>query len=202
MPLRYSLTTQRLFCRSDGFVGSFGPQIVTQRKKGSGMKFSTLALAATLALGAGVAQAATYNLGDITATGALQNSAPFGNGVSFSDTWNFTLSSFSDASVLISANFSRPEFAFSNFQATISGGAFPAPEALNLTSGSSFQILEGAGQAIAGNYTITVSGISNRNNSFYTFGIDVTPVPEPSSYALLMAGLGVVGFMARRSRKR
>jgi len=165
------------------------------------MKFSTLAFAAALALAGGAAQAATYNLGDITATGVQQNSASFANGASFSDTWNFTLSSYSDVSVLISANFSRPEFAFSNFQATVSGGNLPGAVPLNLTTGNSFQILEGAGDAIAGNYSITVSGVSNRNNSLYTFGIDVTPVPEPSSYALLMAGLGVVGFMARRSRK-
>ncbi|WP_428503271.1 FxDxF family PEP-CTERM protein [Roseateles sp.] len=165
------------------------------------MKFSTLTVAAALVVAGGAAQAAVYNLGDITATGALQNSASISNGVSFSDTWNFTLSTYSDAAVLISANFSRPEFAFTNFQATISGGNFPAPEALNLTAGNSFQILEGAGEAVAGNYTITVSGIANRNNSFYTFNVDVSPVPEPSSYALLMAGLGVVGFMARRSRK-
>lgn len=29
---------------------------------------------------------------------------------------------------------------------------------------------------------------------------DVTPVPEPETYALLLAGLGVVGFMARRRK--
>jgi hypothetical protein len=28
----------------------------------------------------------------------------------------------------------------------------------------------------------------------------VTPVPEPETYALLLAGLGVVGFMARRRK--
>jgi hypothetical protein len=29
---------------------------------------------------------------------------------------------------------------------------------------------------------------------------DVTPVPEPETYALLLAGLGIVGFMARRRK--
>jgi len=29
----------------------------------------------------------------------------------------------------------------------------------------------------------------------------VTPVPEPEAYAMLMAGLGLLGFIARRRRK-
>lgn len=34
------------------------------------------------------------------------------------------------------------------------------------------------------------------------FVVGITPVPEPSTYALLLAGLGVVGFVARRRRSR
>jgi hypothetical protein len=30
----------------------------------------------------------------------------------------------------------------------------------------------------------------------------IAPVPEPETYALMLGGLGVVGFMARRKRKQ
>lgn len=33
-------------------------------------------------------------------------------------------------------------------------------------------------------------------------GVPVTPVPEPGTYALMLAGLGVMGFMANRRRKQ
>ncbi|MES3012480.1 MAG: PEP-CTERM sorting domain-containing protein [Pseudomonadota bacterium] len=37
-------------------------------------------------------------------------------------------------------------------------------------------------------------------DAFETANYSITPVPEPETYALLLAGLGVVGFMARRRR--
>lgn len=37
-------------------------------------------------------------------------------------------------------------------------------------------------------------------NAFETANYSITPVPEPETYALLLAGLGVVGFMARRRK--
>jgi hypothetical protein len=39
-------------------------------------------------------------------------------------------------------------------------------------------------------------------DAFETANYSVTPVPEPETYALLLAGLGAVGFVARRRRNK
>lgn len=59
----------------------------------------------------------------------------------------------------------------------------------------------------AGKYLIGVSGTGDRYNNYFgnytdypdfRIHIRVMPVPEPETYALMLAGLGLVGFMARR----
>jgi hypothetical protein len=34
-----------------------------------------------------------------------------------------------------------------------------------------------------------------------TFGLSVTAVPEPGTYAMLLAGLGLIGTMVRRRQR-
>jgi fibro-slime domain-containing protein len=63
----------------------------------------------------------------------------------------------------------------------------------------------GPGKA-AGNYDFDFY-FAERHTTESNFRIDTslalvtTPVPEPETYALMLAGLGMVGFMARRRRK-
>lgn len=66
-------------------------------------------------------------------------------------------------------------FAFTN----LSAGSYEVKASGTLTGGSSLPGLSFVGA----NYTLTAA-----------------PVPEPETYALLLAGLGVVGFVARRRR--
>lgn len=53
----------------------------------------------------------------------------------------------------------------------------------------------------AGTYALNVLGFATGNTGgFYSGGFIATTVPEPETYALLLAGLGIVGFVASRRR--
>ncbi|MGS0756268.1 FxDxF family PEP-CTERM protein, partial [Roseateles sp. GG27B] len=83
---------------------------------------------------------------------------------------------------------------------SISGGTLAMAESLQLDSTASSQNLSFANTLGAGSYSLLISGISQRAKTAYTFNVDVTPVPEPETYALLLAGLGVLAFVAKRRK--
>lgn len=53
----------------------------------------------------------------------------------------------------------------------------------------------------SGTYSFSVAGLSKgASGGAYTLALNVTAVPEPETYALMLAGLGLVGFAARRRK--
>lgn len=51
-----------------------------------------------------------------------------------------------------------------------------------------------------GSYYLQVKGVAIGVNPFYNMQVIAAPVPEVSTYAMLLAGMAVVGFVARRRK--
>jgi hypothetical protein len=49
-----------------------------------------------------------------------------------------------------------------------------------------------------GQYHLDISGYLGSNASVGQYSIAIIPVPEPETYAMLLAGLGLIGFSTRR----
>ncbi len=165
------------------------------------MKLNLIAASALLAF-AGASQAANYDMGTLTPPDSFAGqSAVFASGAAIDDHWMFMLDSAADASGLFSRTFAKGVGAITGFAASITGGSLPGPAAFALNTTSSAQTLEAAGLLGAGSYDIHVTGMSTKANTRYSVLVDVTPaVPEPSTYALMLAGLAGVGAIARRRK--
>lgn len=163
------------------------------------MKLSHLAAAAAIALGS--ASASAIDLGSLNlATG----SAFFGNtpvAGSFTDTLTFTITttSFFNASVTTVVNGAQ-DVDFTTIRVTGTGGSIfnltqvnPDPIELWATPAAGFTLT-------AGTYTMTLTGSNSAAIGSYAGNVAVTPVPEPHSLALLLAGMGALGFMVRRRK--
>lgn len=170
--------------------------------------FAKRALGAALLAGMAFgANAATYNLGVITvgAPPTPFNAFHAGMGLdTFSDDFTFSLTTagFTAGSIL---DFSIPG---------ILGAQFTSAQLFSGTPGSGTLVTSAVGTASSmafssvltpvGSYYLTVNGQVTPGVSLgaaYSGAINVTPVPEPESYAMLLAGLGVMGAIAVRRNK-
>jgi len=154
-------------------------------------------LVSSLMLGMSLgSQAADYSLGNIS-----NSSSTFGGNVvtgSFLDKIYFSLDTASDAS-----------FGAGALNFTVGGTPFLNVNdlSLNLVDASN-NSLQGSGldftinPLASGSYYLQVSGIANGlGGGLYAGGISVSAVPEPGFMISLVAGLGVIGFMAYRRRE-
>jgi hypothetical protein len=156
------------------------------------MKPNALAAAAAIAF-CGAAQAAGPGfLGNLDNSTVLISSAPAG---SFTDLYSFTVSSdgFSAGGL----------FSFSGAISVSAVGLFDSSSTLlAVDSDGSDGFLTFAALPTAGLYFFGVVG--NSDGGSYDGAISTVltaAVPEPETYALMLAGLGVVGWAARRQKK-
>lgn len=170
------------------------------------MKLNLLSAALVLAFSSASAMAANYTVPG-TLTGAYGNAFTTAVGA-FSDTLSFTIDAPSNlGSVASPTNFSFAlplggtinVFEILDLSYTITGplGFVTAPIAGNNTSVATFL-------SAAGTYTLNLTGnATGTNGGLYTVALNVTnaaAVPEPETYALMLAGLSLVGFAARRNK--
>lgn len=187
-------------------------------------KLNTLALALALGLGSLTAQAAnvvnTIDLiGDVNAGWSAGLSDPSGTAVnhtvsgSFTDTFTFTFTGNGIIDVWLDTSVNKNALATQQIvftSATLNG--MPLVIDPSWTEGNTIFRTAGLFQVPAsGELTLIVNGYAGLINSVgqqisasYSGGLNAipTPVPEPESYALMLAGLGVVGMLAGRRRRR
>jgi hypothetical protein len=164
-----------------------------------------VALTLYLGLAAGAANATVVPMSAWSGSASMGYSAVFGNngvGSTFNDSFNFGLpagATGSGAANAISLGGSGVLFTaftlYENSIGLISGGTGGTTSYLSFTGG-----------AVPGAYTLNVAGQKLDANKAGSYAgsivtkapCNVSPVPEPQTYAMMLAGLGLLGFSARR----
>lgn len=162
------------------------------------MKLKSIAATALLGGLSIAATANTYNLGTLDSTGfdsAGLFSAKYAANTVLSDDWNFTIGAHSSVSFSALQTFAVAAGAINSFAGVLVGHT-----GLTSTTGTHDTTLNWFGQLGSGDYTVHITGIVQKNNTVYGGTVSASPAPEPETYAMLLAGLGVVGFLARRRR--
>jgi hypothetical protein len=163
------------------------------------MKFSTVAAAAALAVGSVGAFATTTSIDVSSGSAGFFNTPPAGG---FSDTFNFTLSTAATFTGIVTSVVNGGQDVDLS-SVTLSGpsGLFSFAQ----INSDPFEIwtLPTTTLLTPGSYSLTVLGVNSAAIGTYSGDIALSAaVPEPSSYALMLAGAGVIGFVAVRRRTR
>ncbi|QDQ26683.1 PEP-CTERM sorting domain-containing protein [Chitinimonas arctica] len=170
------------------------------------LSFKKAAIALALAGSCGAAFASTgFGGGNQTFDAGLLNSTSHTqllvNG-NFSNAFSFDLDVLSDftyqANTFYLSLFGNTVTDITNFGITLDGNALPVGQQGKLESAF------GTMRLGAGSHTLTLTGKGQGwVGGAYSMNMSASPVPvpEPESYAMLLAGLGVMGAIARRRNK-
>lgn len=123
----------------------------------------------------------------------------------FSDVFTFSLSSLSDT---ISSAVGLGGSGFSISDGTLSLFSDPGGDGAGTAGGANVQLATSTwgsssgsvafNNAAAGNYYWAVTGTEGELGGAYLYAANTAAVPEPETYALMLAGLGLIGFIGRR----
>ena len=161
------------------------------------MKLKSLVAASAIACATGTALAdTTFNLGPIDGQSKSIGDSFAAGAAPFTDTYNFSLIGPNTLSGIVTTFNFMTLFGISGLSLSLTGGTLlGAATDVNPADGYSFS---GLG---LGNYALKITGdVTGTGGGAYGGVMQAAPVPEPETYALLLAGLGVIGFVARRRR--
>lgn len=183
------------------------------------LSFAKKAIAAvSLVAAAAGANAAVYNLGGVT-VGVPKDFAALSTATSFSDIFTFDLPANGGSGYSVTNFTLLPSALYNTVLTSLTlltdpdnsvalTGLLNGNESIVTTSvapGGSSVTMTGPANG-GGHYLLYVAGLTTGSaGGIYTGAISasaVTPVPEPESYAMLLAGLGVMGAIALRRNKR
>ncbi len=156
-----------------------------------------LAVAALATLGAANSYAdapVTFNEGVLTNLLSGQYNWSYAlSGTSFDATYTFSLPEATGIVVKVD-----PYWGVAPTLVTLSSGLSSMTLDWNAGDGGYYQ---GYAQGIAGQlFSLHVVGTGSAGNSFNNF-VTAAPVPEPETFAMLLAGLGLIGAITRRRNK-
>ncbi|MCE4557635.1 FxDxF family PEP-CTERM protein [Pelomonas cellulosilytica] len=160
------------------------------------MKLKMLAAAALVAVSSLSAHATTYSLGTLTATTTGQTTFSFGGVIN--DDYTFTLATdswlTSSAFAAVGGSAISPAF----YGVYNLNGTPVSPTAYTFTTAATShkELLA------AGTYKFSFLGVASGPTAYTVTASAVTAVPEPETYAMLAAGLGIIGFLSSRRRNR
>lgn len=168
------------------------------------MNLKSLALGSVLSLAAVAAHATTTDLGTLDATITSSGGVATSFGAVINDNFTFTVSSASTVQSNVTTFLGNINPAFYGiYTAGLDALVGTADDALVVGHGFSSMSTSHFDVLAAGSYHFKVFGLSNAALSAYSISAIAVaqPVPEPQTYALLGAGLGIVGFVAFRRRR-
>lgn len=113
----------------------------------------------------------------------------------FSDVFTFTGASFTSSGSTSGLSFALPGTPGISFSDVDLNGVSGTVALFN--GATSFFVSNVAANNL-GSYTLTVMGTASAPSANYGVTLNVSAVPEPSSYAMVLAGLGLIGFMSKR----
>lgn len=167
-----------------------------------------LGLATSILAFSGVASAATYNLGEDPykpdAAGTFNSTFVVADAGIFTDYFNFT----TDYSGREVVNFTTDTGTSVDFSTLGLYSGYDASGSLlgewsGVNAGNiSFVLKDSLGLVSGTKYSFKLIGDADIANSSYNVSISpISAVPEPAALAMMLGGLGLVGFMANRRRK-